>query len=109
MTEEMKQMRNRIMSHVDRLQNDDDPLKRRTGDDIEIYIKYVETELENLRNEKFGDKNKYRTKEDYAERYAQTYHVSVEEAKQTAAYREFAAYVDTRVPRVEEKSLIGND
>ena len=46
--------------------------------------------------------DKYRTKEEYAERYAQTYHVSVEEAKETAAYKNFAAYVDTRVSKVEK-------
>lgn len=39
----------------------------------------------------------YRTKEEYAERFAKTYGVTVEEAKQTAAYKAFAEYHDNEV------------
>ena len=39
----------------------------------------------------------YRTPEEYAELYARDNHMSVEEAKETAAYKNFTDYVSNRV------------
>ena len=45
---------------------------------------------------------RYRTPEEYSELYARDHHISVEEAKQTAAYRSFATYHSDRVRGVEK-------
>jgi hypothetical protein len=39
----------------------------------------------------------YRTKEEYAERFANDRGITVEEAKQTAAYKAFAEYHDEKI------------
>ena len=46
---------------------------------------------------------RYRTPEEYAKLYARDHHISVEEAKQTAAYRSFATYHSDRVRDIKKE------